>query len=426
VTVALLACVLASAAGAATLTWSRTVTLAPGGAVVSLSCPSPRFCAALTRHRGVGAIDAFTPQLPGRPTVAGIGNLPTDLLACANAQLCVVPISRGGQVADTLLSLDPTRPRAPRRAFAPFTTPERITALSCPTAAECVVAGASGAVTSLVAVDPLDATVVSGPATVARAGGVTGLSCPTATQCTAQLSSGAVVTFAPDGLGGAAPTPVTVGRGGQGLVCLSAGECFALTSARTEVTFDPLDPARRDVHPIPLSAHGLSCPDVRFCVATAGASVLSGNPQSTVPWISVPVAPVGAPLTSVACVTSARCFAADGNGQLTVATAIAPVAHATVGRLTASRRGTVALTVRCRGPRVSRCALGVSLQGGAGARATAVKNVDLAPGLHRIVVGLTPTAARTLRRDVRLRVTVLVRQLVKVRDVIIAGFHVTL
>jgi hypothetical protein len=307
----------ASAASAASLSWSPARVLDPTGTfigdIASVACPSASQCTAVDEY---GQEVTYNPAAPGTPAPATIdpGN-GLVAVACPSTAQCTAVDYVGNQV-----TFNPTAP-----GTATPTTIDGTDTLSggvaCPSVTQCTAADASGRVVTFNPTAPASPTTTSIDTEAFEA-----VACPTASQCTAVDDAEDEVTFDPVAPG--APTPVAIDTPGSqgppfstavfGLACPTAAQCTAVDSVGAEVTFNPVSPG--SPNPTTIDSGGglgrVACVAVTQCTASdeSGGEV-TFNPES--PSVTAPttVNVPGYALDSVACPSVSECTGVDDNSR---------------------------------------------------------------------------------------------------------------
>jgi hypothetical protein len=329
----------------------------------SVSCVSASACTAVTRGGGEAT---FNPQTGTVNAPGGTSLVAEDLLsvACLPGSSCIAVGSTGDEV-----TFDPAAPSS--AVVTPLATSLALTALSCPSEAQCTALGGAkeatfnpqtGSVLSYndaalhgtgrnfdrVACSSTNQctallsfagggpdTVTFGPPTgAANAAGLlkrlsgtappSGIACPSATQCTVIDFAGFETTFD--------PTTGTVNAAGTlrrypdiyliALACPSVTQCTGLYPTNKEVTFNPTDGSFATAPTTDISGGqyspfvAISCPTTTQCTAIGSQDEITFDPTTGQPNAagSYLVDP-GHAMTSVSCPTVAECIGVDRNGR---------------------------------------------------------------------------------------------------------------
>lgn len=248
-----LAVMLMSTAGAATTGWSQAVSADIDGSLVSVSCPSSSFCAAVD---DVG--DAVLLQ-------GGRWGAPNDIDGTAT-----------------------------------------LSSVSCASSTFCVAAGLNGsgfvyASGSWTSTGNLD-----------NGNSLEAVSCPSNTFCLVGDSAGNVMTY--DGSSWSSPSSVDAGNSISSVSCLSSSFCVAVDNVGNALVDIGGTWSSSDIDGSG-QLNSVSCASSSFCVATdAAGNVLQFDGTS---WSNPSSVDTGNSITSVSCPTSGFCAAVDdvGNSQ---------------------------------------------------------------------------------------------------------------
>jgi hypothetical protein len=170
----------------ATNAWSTPVLMDSGHAFTAISCPSTTLCFATDNHGSV--YSSTSPATNAAWTPEAINDATTQLngVACPSTSLCVVV----DNVGDVLTSTTPGTPGSPSWTKTPVDVSpvHAITAISCPTTSLCVAADGFG--NALVPATPTSSTWPSTQLTGDVS--VLALSCDSAAECLLVASDGTV------------------------------------------------------------------------------------------------------------------------------------------------------------------------------------------------------------------------------------------
>jgi hypothetical protein len=246
---------LASPAVASPVGWSSGTLIDPHpGVLLSISCPTATFCAAVDLYGNVFTYDGSSWSSPDR--------------------------------------IDPG---------------EHLASVSCPAANFCAAVDGGGNVLTY------NGTSWSSPDGVAAAGSLESVSCPTNSFCVAVEYGGNVFTY--DGSSWSSPDSVDPGKSPSSVSCPTASFCAAVDASGNAFTYDGTSWSSPDsIDPNGSEMSSVSCPTASFCAAVDGnGNVLTYNGTS---W-SLPksIDPRNGGLSSVSCATASFCVAVDSDGD---------------------------------------------------------------------------------------------------------------
>jgi hypothetical protein len=306
----------AEAAGAS-LNWSAPVSVdVANGTLLSISCPSASFCAAVDQSGNV--VTSTNPTGgPSAWTAASIdaGNSAFFSVSCPSTSLCVAVDASGNALKST----------TPTGAWSP---PAKISAssllgVSCPSTSLCVAVNGDGDV--LTSTD--GGSSWNSPLNVDGTNLLISVSCASETLCVAVDQNGNAVTSKDP----AAVSPIwttTVADSGAVFDAVSCApgttDCVAVEYGGNAVS--STDGGSTWSSPAALGAHlaGVSCSSASLCVAVddAGNVWSSTDPTNAPPtWNSASIdASVQHYMTAVSCASASFCVAVDSNGSALTST----------------------------------------------------------------------------------------------------------
>ncbi len=234
----------------------------------------------------------------------------TDGLACPSTSSCVAADNQGN-----VITFDPGTSAAPVLTSLGKTS---WSAVACPSATQCTVAGAGLEATfdpaSVAGTTPVKIETAKNP--------IIDLACPSAAQCTALDNGGGEVTFNPQAPPTTPPDRVAIaGSSAVAIACAASTQCTVIAQNGKEFTFDPTTPtppvskAQIDTSGIgggPGQTEGLtaiSCPATTSCVAVDAVGRAIGFAPAS-PGTPKPVRiDGGSPLLGVSCPSARQCTA---------------------------------------------------------------------------------------------------------------------
>ncbi len=287
--------------------WSAPADVDLANSLVSVSCPSASFCLAVD---AVGNALTYNGSTWSAPASTGAVNMLTSV-SCASASFCAAVTAGGSGTGASALTYNGSAWSAP--AYFNYQV-DAFGSVSCPSASFCVAvgtnySGSSGLAAWIYNGSSWSAMTVSDPGTDSAY-----VSCPSASFCAAVDSAGNALTYS----GGSWSAPTNING--------------------------------------PNSLGSVSCPSALVCVTVADENVLAYDGSS---WSApAPIDTTGHPLNSVSCPSTAFCAAVDGSGNALTYTGSAATTYRlaitvqgsgtgavyTVGRPCANKNGT---TVTC-------------------------------------------------------------------------------
>ena len=285
----------------ASLTWSAPAQITFSGFLVSVSCPSANFCAAVDNNGDLLTFDGTTWSAPQAIDPSHDNQFSSLVsVSCPSANFCAAVDDNGNVV-----TFDGSTWGAPQ-AVDPGGS---LVSVSCPSANFCAAVDDNGNVVTY------DGSAWGAPQAVDPNGaGLYSVSCPSSNFCAAVDYNGNVVTY--DGSAWGAPQAIApYGDNLYSVSCSSANFCVATDNNGNVLTFDGTTwSAPQTVDPGG-SLNSVSCPSSNFCAAVDyDGNVLTYNGTS---W-SAPQAidTQGDTLNSVSCPSSNFCAAVDGVGDV--------------------------------------------------------------------------------------------------------------
>jgi hypothetical protein len=293
---------------------SLPVQVAAGQVPTALACPSATQCTTITTANQAYTFDPAAPQASSafvlEPTSTSPNDEPptTDGLACPSTSACVATDTQGN-----VITFDPGSTAAPELTSL---GPEAWSAVACPSATQCTVAGDGVEATF----DPSSPTGTVPVRVEPGTSQIIDLACSSRAQCTALDGAGGAVTFNPQAPPTAPPDRAAIGGGSaDAIACGATTQCTIVAENGKEFTFDPATPTppvqsvRIDPSGVgggPGQAEGLtavSCPATTSCVAVdAVGRVIEFAPAS--PGTPQPVRiDAGSPLLGVSCPSARQC-----------------------------------------------------------------------------------------------------------------------
>ena len=286
------------------------LSLAPNTGPEAIACPSETQCTAVT-SRGLAV--TFDPRAPsgGSPAVAFSNATSTVVdIACPTMQQCTV------LDWDGVVTFDPSSPGGhTRRVIAE--NDELLSALSCPSAHDCVAVGSEGAEVTFDPTSPGAAV-----RTVINPTGLSDVSCPSPALCVAVEQSTGEITFDPRSPNTRVRTNILTSGTFTAVECLKLTRCTAVTGDGKELSFDPSSPGSPEAAVISpgVSPLGLACPTATQCTAVGEIApyflgwAVTFDP--TAPGVPVPAEiDPASQLSAMACPASTRCVAVDSGGN---------------------------------------------------------------------------------------------------------------
>jgi hypothetical protein len=295
--------VIAPSVARASAHWSAPMQV-DSSPLVSVSCPSGSFCAAVD-----SAGNAVTFNGSGWSAPTGIdGAVALSSVSCPSMSFCVAVDSAGNA-----LTFDGTAWSAPRSIDATIT----LSSVSCPSASFCVAVDQSGNALTY------NGSTWSAPASIDPGHSLSSVSCPSASFCVAVDKTGNEVTDS----GGtwSAAASIDPGRSLSSVSCPSASFCLAVDINAYFVTHE----GGSWSSPTPLvisQLSSVSCPSASFCAAVNNgngyALTYDGNT-----WGPNPISPLefGAGLRSVSCASAVFCATVDDAGEAFIYSTPPPV-----------------------------------------------------------------------------------------------------
>jgi hypothetical protein len=313
--------------------------------LVSVSCPSVSFCAAVDYAGNV--VTSSNPAGGARAwRLLHITDSFLTGVSCPAASLCVA-VGTGGQV---VASRDPTGGPGTWRA-SQLTGVSGLSAVSCPSVSLCVAVGGAGTVVS--STDPTGGAsgwstsrvATSAPSECGKGGpgedcvaNLTGVSCPSASLCVAVDSAdntvGDAISSRHPTAGPSAWSAVKIddSNGLDGVSCPTVSSCVAVDFTGTVFTsraptLPGWDSATVNTGGFGNASHppAVACGSVRLCVVTAGGgAVVSTDPLGGAgTWTAADVdGRSGYGLAAVSCVSTRLCVAVDGSGNVVAGEAV--------------------------------------------------------------------------------------------------------
>ena len=311
------------------------VQVAAGEVPMALACPAATQCTIITTENHAYTFDPAAPKASPpfvlEPTSTSPNDEPptTDGLACPSTSACVATDTQGNVIAfDPVSSAAPVLTSLGQQSWS---------AVACPSATECIVAG-DGSEATFNPASP------SGTAPVKVQPGknqIIDLACPSAAQCTALDVAGGEVTFNPQAPPTTPPDRVAIaGSSAVAIACAAATQCTVVAQNGKEFTFDPATPTPT-VHSAKIDTSGIgggpgqtegltaiNCPATTSCVAVdAVGRAIAFAPAS--PGTPTPLRiDGGSPLLGVSCPSTRQC------------TAMGPYIESTFNPLSARRPST--------------------------------------------------------------------------------------
>jgi serine/threonine protein kinase len=284
----------------AVASWSGGQQIATAAGLVSVSCATTAFCAAVDSGGSVYTYSGGSWSKP-RPLSSG----PLAWVSCPTADSCVAA-SDGG---DTVYAYSGGSWSSPSHLIGDDGKQAHLTSVSCPTPSFCMATGGRDAYAYSGSSWSQGVLLQDGSSSK-----FTSISCPSTAFCAAVDSGGRVHTYA----GGSWSRPRSLSSGGLSWVsCPTARSCVATSDGDTVYAYSGgswSSPSRlvgADGNPAHLTS--VSCPMPSFCMATGGlnAFTYSGNK-----WKQGQMIRTSHQFASVSCVSANFCAAVDSGGNV--------------------------------------------------------------------------------------------------------------
>jgi hypothetical protein len=301
-----------------------SATIDPGTPLFAVACPAAKTCVAVDT---TGQEITFTPGAPTASAVVARGRIDSTTNAILTAVSCfAAPTNSQGQSQPDCVAVDDaglestfnsTTGQSTGQSTIDYntsggTSSNALSALSCPSASQCLAFDGNGA---QIQFDPSNFTGTT--RTSADAGyAIMAADCPSTTQCTVIDSAGGEVTFAPL-TNNAARHQIDATKSLTALACPTAGECLAVNGQGDAIPFDPGTGAGPGPQLIDAagSYSAVGCASASQCTAADRAgNVVTFNPASGIVSAEGAADPSPATVEALACPSAAQCTLIDHSG----------------------------------------------------------------------------------------------------------------
>ena len=283
----------------AAATWSGGQQIATTDALVSVSCSSTAFCAAVDAG---GSVYAYSGGSWSKPRQISTG--PLSWVSCPADGSCVAT-----GTGSTLYTYSGGTWTSPSPLVGDDGKSAHLTSVSCPTASFCVATGGRDAYTYS------GNTWSQGVLLEHGSSKFTAISCSSTAFCTAVDSGGSAYAYS----GGSWSAPRQISGGALSWVsCPADGSCVA-TSDGSDTVYAYSGGAWTSPSPLvgadgnPAHLTSVSCPTASFCMATGGLNAYTYSGKS---WTRGQMVHDSHQFSSVSCVSASFCAAVDSGGDV--------------------------------------------------------------------------------------------------------------